>query len=64
MLSRQYMGDLWDNLLKQIGLCITDDIIVHLMWADDLVLVSHSEIGLQKLLNDIWYIPKQSKQLV
>ena len=50
MLFRQYMVDLGDYLLKQNGLCITDHIIVHLLWADDLVLVSDSEIGLQKQL--------------
>ena len=50
MLFRQYMADLGDYLLRQNGLCITDHIIVHLLWADDLVLVSDGEIGLQKQL--------------
>ena len=53
MLFRQYMAGLGDNVLKQNELCITDDIIVHLLWADDLVLVSDSEIGLQKQLNGL-----------
>ena len=53
MLFRQYMADPGDYLLNENGLCITDDITVHLLWADDLVLVSDSEIGLQKQLNGI-----------
>ena len=53
MLFRQYMADIGDYLLKENGLCITDDIIVHLLWSDDLVLVSDSEIGLQKQLNGL-----------
>ena len=33
----QYTADLVDYLIKQNGLRITDDIIVHFLWADDLV---------------------------
>ena len=53
MLFRQYMADLGDYLTKRYGLCIADDIIVHLLWADDLVLISDSENGPQKQLNGL-----------
>ena len=53
MLFWQYMADLGDYLTKHFGLCITDDTIVHLLWADDLVLISNSKNGLQKHLNGL-----------
>ena len=53
MLFRHYMVDLGDYLTKHYGLCIGDDTIVHLLWADDLVLISDSENGLQKQLNGL-----------
>ena len=53
MLFRQCMADLGDYLTKHYGLCIADDIIVHLLWAYDLVLISDSENGLQKQVNGL-----------
>ena len=41
-LFRHFLSDLGDYLHTHCGLCITDDIIVHLLWADDLVLISDS----------------------
>ena len=52
-LFRHFLSDLGDYLHTHCGLCITDDIIVHLLWADDLVLISDSHKGLQKLLNEL-----------
>ena len=34
-------------------LCLTDDIIIHILWADDLVSTSDSHKGLQKLLKGL-----------
>ena len=47
----QYMPDLGDHLTRQYGICITEDIIVHLLWADALFLISNNVNGLQKQLN-------------
>ena len=47
-LFRQYLSDLSDFLPQKCGLCISHDIITHLLWADDLVVVSDSKTGLQK----------------
>ena len=38
---REYLADLSDYLPKHTGVCIPDaEILVHLLWADDLILVS------------------------
>ena len=50
----KYLSDLGNYLHQNCGLCIADDILVHLLWADDLVLVSDSEKGLQKQLNGLF----------
>ena len=52
-LFRQYLSDLGDFLQQKCGLCISHDIIAHLLWADDLVLVSDSKTGLQKQLDGL-----------
>ena len=52
-LFRHFLSDLGDYLHTHCGLCITDDIIVHLLWADDLVLISDSHKCPQKLLNGL-----------
>ena len=52
-LFRHFSSDFGDYLHTHCGLCITDDIKVHLLWADDLVLISDRHKGLQKLLNGL-----------
>ena len=47
-LSRKYLSDLGDYLSKHVGICISEEIIAHLLWADDLVLLFDSAKGLQK----------------
>ena len=53
ILFRRYMADLGDYLFKNFGICVEEIIIVHLLWADDLILVSDSIHGLQKQLNGL-----------
>ena len=52
-LFRTYLADLGEYLTKHVGLCISDTIVAHLLWADDLVLISDSEQGLQKQLDGL-----------
>ena len=34
-LFRTYLADLGEYLTKHFGLCISDTIVAHLLWADD-----------------------------
>ena len=52
-LFRTYLTDLGDYLEKHVGLCISETIMAHLLWADDWVLISDSESGLQKQLDGL-----------
>ena len=52
-LFRTYLADLGEYLTKHVGFCISDTIVAHLLWVDDLVLISDSEQGLQKQLNGL-----------
>jgi hypothetical protein len=36
----KYLSDLSDYLVSKNGICIGDTIMMHLLWADDLVLLS------------------------
>ena len=60
----QYLSDLDNYLHQNCGLCIADDIIVHLLWADDLVLVSDSDEGLQKQLNGLFTFCEKNLMIV
>ena len=52
-LFRTYLTDFGDYLEKYVGICISETIMAHLLWADDLVLISDSESGLQKQLDGL-----------
>ena len=45
------MADIGNYLNTEYGVVLSDEIIVHLLWADDLILFSDTQQGLQKLLN-------------
>ena len=53
LLFRRYMADLGNYLNSECGIVISDEILVHLLWADDLVLFSDTKQGLQKLINGL-----------
>ena len=48
ILFRTYLADIGNYLNTYIGLYLSENIIAHLLWADDLVLISESKSGLQK----------------
>ena len=63
-LFRHYMSDLGEFLHQKCSLCISSDIIAHLLWADDLVLVSDSKTGLQKQLDGIFSFCEKNLMIV
>ena len=53
LLFRKYMADLDSYLSTEHGVCINNEIIAHLLWADDLILFSDSFRGLQVQLDGL-----------
>ena len=53
LLFRKYMADLSEYLKTEHGIMIDDQIIAHLLWADDLVLISDTISGLKKQLEGL-----------
>ena len=53
LLFRTYMADLESYLSVEHGICTTNEIIAHLLWADDLILFSDTFCGLQKQLDGL-----------
>ena len=52
ILFRKYLADLKDYLSEKFGVCMSEEeILVHLAWADDLILAADGENGLQKRMN-------------
>ena len=52
-LFRKYMSDLSDYLHSEFGVVVGDIIIAHLLWADDLVLISDTLSGIKKQLSGL-----------
>ena len=50
---RKFMADLHKYLKTECGICMSDTIIAYLLWADDLILLSDTEHGLQKQLDGL-----------
>ena len=46
----KYMSDLSAHLSKQFGIVVSNDIIMHILWDDDLIIFSDSVDGLQSNL--------------
>ena len=53
-----------DYLSKEVGVCISKDIVVHLLWADDLILFSDSVEGLQKQLDGLYKYSANNHMIV
>ena len=64
LLFRKYMADLDDYLNSKFGICIGEIIIVHLLWADDLILMAECVKGLQNLLNGLYAFCKKNLAIV
>ena len=52
-LFRIYLSDLKDCLDEYTGICLSDEILIHVLWADDLYLVSNDTAGSQKQLKGL-----------
>ena len=64
LMFRKYMSDLSTYLSKEYSIVISNEIIAHILWADDLVLFSDSAAGLQKQLNGLLKFCSNDKILV
>ena len=53
LLFRKYMADLSEYLKTEHGIMVDDEIIAHLLWADDLILISDTLSGLNKQLDGL-----------
>ena len=61
---RKYLADLSDYLYKEVGVCIGQTIIAHLLWADDLILFSDTVEGLQRQLNGLYNFCSENMLIV
>ena len=53
LMFRKYLADLGEYLNNQHVIVISDEILVHLLWADDLILFSDTCEGMQNILNGL-----------
>ena len=64
LLFRKYIADLSDYLDKEFGVVIGNTILAHLLWADDLILISDSIHGLRKQLKGLYNFCSKNQMLV
>ena len=64
LMFRKYMSDLSSYLSKEVGIVIANEIIAHILWADDLILFSDSPAGLQKQLDGLLKFCSNNKIIV
>jgi len=48
-----FLSDLRNYLNEKCGIVVNDDILLHLLWADDLIIVANSAADLQKSLDNL-----------
>ena len=53
MLFGKFMADINYYHYAEFGICMGNLIILHLLWADDLIFISNTPTGLQKQLNGL-----------
>ena len=58
------LSDLREYLDINFGVVLSDTILVHLLWADDLVLMSSSAEGLQSQLNGLYTFCSRFQMIV
>ena len=61
---RFILADLREYLKSESGIVIDDEVLVHLLWADDLVLMSDSAEGLQSQLDCLFKFCCKSQMIV
>ena len=64
LMFRKYMSDLSTYLSTEVGIVISNEIIAHILWADDLILFSDSPMGLQKQLDGLLKFCSKNKIIV
>ena len=64
LMFRKYMSDLSTYLSREVRIVISNEIIAHILWADDLILFSDSSTGLQKQLNGLLKFCSKNKIIV
>ena len=58
------MSDLSDYLKSEFGVVIGEEILTHLLWADDLILVSDSLTGLKKQLLCLYKFCSNNRMII
>ena len=58
------MSDLSQYLTSELGVCIGENVIGHLLWADDLISFSDSITGLQRQFNGLMHFLSFNKMIV
>ena len=53
LLFRKYLSDLNEYLNSKFGICVGEVIIMHILWADDLILITDEENGMQRHLDGL-----------
>ena len=61
---RKYMSDLSTYLSAEVGITISNEIITHILWGEDLILFSDTPTGLQKQLNGLLKFCSNNKIIV
>ena len=63
-LFRKFMSDLKIYLDYRVGVCIDNNVVAYLLWADDLILFSDTASGLQKQLNGLYKFCANNRMIV